>query len=129
MKPPYRRRRLLAAVLVSIAYLAVTAFAQSPPEGRWRCYQPPDYLVLAWFDLGAGQIAVNGNPPVAVVPGEASLGLPAGTLPPWRHGFYLAPGSAQGDAERHTLVLAARADVPRRGRGWERLPRCYLTTH
>jgi hypothetical protein len=128
MKPPYRRRRLLSCALV---LLAGAAAAQTPPDGRWRCYQPPAYTVLAWFDLGGGKIAVDGNPPqpLAVDAATGRAGLPAGVLAPHREALYLAPGSAQGDAERHTLVLLRTPGQGAGGSGWARLPRCYLTTH
>ncbi|MBI5900226.1 MAG: hypothetical protein HZB40_13465 [Rhodocyclales bacterium] len=126
MKSPFRRRRLWA---LALSLLAGVAAAQTIPEGRWRCYQPPGYTVLAWFDLDGGGIAVDGHPPRPVAVVGDGLALPAGLLPPWRHAIYFAPGSAQGDAERHTLILLPRAGASRQGRAWERLPRCYLTTH
>ena len=131
MKPPYRRRRLLAALLALIAFLTGSAFAQSPPEGRWRCYQPPGYTVLALFDLAGGQLAVDGNPPqrLSIDAAAGRLALPVGALPPYREALYLPPGSARGDADRHTLVLLRTPGQKPGGSGWERLPRCYLTTH
>ncbi len=115
----------------ALALLAGSSLAQTPPEGRWRCYQPPDYTVLALFDLAGGQLAVDGNPPQALAIDAAAgrVGLPAGALPPHREALYLPPGSAQGDAGRHTLVLLRAPGQKAGGRGWERLPRCYLTTH
>jgi hypothetical protein len=129
MKSPYRQRRFFA--LFFAAGMAGASFAQTPPEGRWRCYQPPGYTVVAWFDLTGNRIAVDGNAPQALAIDAATgrVGLPAGALAPHREGLYLPPGSAQGDAGRHTLVLLRAPGQKAGGRGWERLPRCYLTTH
>ncbi len=124
---PSRQRRLLALILA--CGVVGAAAAQMPPEGRWRCYQPPSYGVLAWFDLTGGGIAVNGNPPLPVRFDAGRLGLPAAALPPHGEALYLAPGSARGDAERHTLVLLRTPGQKPGGLGWERQPRCYLTTH
>jgi hypothetical protein len=126
---PSCQRRLLAPLALLLALAAGGACAQVPPDGRWRCYQPPGYTVLALFDLAGGRLAVDGNPPQPVAVGEGGFALPVGALPPWRHAIYFAPGKAPVDVERHTLVLAPRADARRSGRAWERLPRCYLTTH
>ena len=129
MKTPYVPRRLLALILA--CGFATAAFAQAPPDGRWRCYQPPGYVVTAWFDLAAGGVSVNGDTPLPVRIDAASgrIALPPGALAPHREGLYLPPGTAQGDAERHTLVLLRTAGQRPGSRGWERLPRCYLTTH
>ncbi len=125
---PSRQRRLLACVLALVAGAAV---AEAPAPGRYRCYEPPDYTVMAWFDLDARGISVHGDPPQAVRVDAASgrLTLPRDALPPYRHGFYFPPGAEGRDAERVTIVLAARADVRPTQRIWARLPRCYLTTH
>ena len=119
----FSRRRLLA--LVFAAGLAGAALAQIPPAGRWRCYQPPGYTVLAWFDLDAGGIAVDGNPVLPIRVEGARVTLPAAALPPHREALYLPPGATQGDAERHTLVLLRTPGQ----RPEPRQPRCYLTTH
>jgi hypothetical protein len=127
VKSPYRGRRLLA--LVFSAGIAGAAAAQTPPEGRWRCYQPPGYTVLAWFDLTPATIAVDGHEPLPVSFDAGRLALPPAALPPYREGLYLPPGSVQGDAERHTLVLLRTPGQRSGGAGWARLARCYLTTH
>ena len=122
------RRRLLA---LALTFLAGASFAQTPPEGRWRCYQPPAYTVLAWFDLAGEQLAVDRNPPQPFAADAATgrLRLPAEALPPYREALYLPPGHARGDAGRHTLVLLRTPGQKPGSRGWERLPRCYMTTH
>ena len=127
MKSPSFQRRLLAIILA--CGMAGAAAAPSPPDGRWRCYQPPSYTVLAWFDLAGAGMAVNGNPPAPVRFEAGRLSLPADALPSYGEALYLAPGSARGDAERHTLVLLPAPGQQAGGRGWDRLPRCYLTTH
>ena len=139
MKKPSRQRpkevpvgrRLFALLPALLALLAGAAFAQTPPEGRWRCYQPPAYAVLAWFDLGGGQIAVDRNPqrPYTADAATGRVALPAGALAPHREALYLPPGHAQGEAERHTLVLLRSPGQKPGGRGWDALPRCYMTTH
>ncbi|MDA8259808.1 MAG: hypothetical protein M0Z99_29905 [Betaproteobacteria bacterium] len=125
---PFRQRRLLACAL---ALVAGSVFAETPAPGRYRCYEPPGYTVMAWFDLDARGISVHGDAPQALRVDAVSgrLTLPRDALPPYRHGFYFPPGAAGGDAGRATIVLAARADVRPTQRVWARLPRCYLTTH
>jgi hypothetical protein len=99
--------------------------------GRYRCYEPPSYSVMAWFDLTAKDISVNGNDPVPIRIDAAGgrIDLPPDAIPPWRFGWPFAPGAKDGDAERVTLVLARRADQRPGNPAWVRLPRCYLTTH
>ncbi len=131
--PSGRRRRFsrLAVTALALAAIATTAAAQSPPPGRYRCYQPPAYSVMAWFDLDRGRISVHGDTPQAVKFDAASgrIDLPPDALPPWRHGLHFAPGAKEGDAERYTIVLASRAEHRPGHASWARLPRCYLTTH
>ena len=133
MKPPYRQRQLLAHAIPAIAGLLLTsaAFAQAPAPGRYRCYEQPSYAVMAWFDLAGAEVSVNGDTPrtVRIDAARGRIELPRGLLPPYRHGFYFAPGAAGGDAERVTIVLAASAEARPGQRVWARLPRCYLTTH
>lgn len=133
MKTPYRQRRLLSLTTLAVASLLLvgTASAQAPASGRYRCYEPPGYTVMAWFDLDAKGISVHGDAPQAVRIDAAKgrLDLPRDVLPPYRHGFYFPPGAAGGDAERVTIVLASRADQRPGRSGWANLPRCYLTTH
>jgi len=116
---------------LAASLLAGLAAAQVPPPGRYRCYEPPRYTVIAWFDLDAGRIAVNGADALAYRsdPARARIELPAAALPPWRHGWFFAPGAPGGDAQRVTLVLAADDARGPGSAGWDRLPRCYLTTH
>ncbi len=133
MKTPRHPRRLIGYVILGVAalWLAGSAFAQAPPHGRYRCYQPPGYTVMAWFDLDAKGISVNGAAPhvVRIDAAKGRIDLPRGLLPPHRYGYYFAPGAAGGDAERVTVVLAGRADLRPGQPAWEKQPRCYLTTH
>lgn len=134
MKTPSSQRRLFPLAMLAVASLcyAGIASAQAPAPGRYRCYEPPGYTVMAWFDLDAkGGISVHGDAPQALRIDAASgrLTLPRDALPPYRHGRYFPPGAAGGDAERVTIVLAARADARPAQRVWATLPRCYLTTH
>jgi len=133
MKIPSPERRLITAAICAIAglLLAAAASAQTPAPGRYRCYEPPGYAVIAWFDLDARGISVNGDAPRRIRFDAATgrIDLPRKALPPHRHGFYFAPGAAGGDAGRVTIVLASRADARPGQRAWAKLPRCYLTTH
>ncbi len=99
--------------------------------GRYRCYEPPGYGVMAWFDLDAKGISVHGDAPQAAHIDAATgrIDLPREALLPYRHGFFFPPSAAAGDAGRATIVLAARADARPGQRAWATLPRCYLTTH
>jgi len=130
--PSCQRRHLTIVALAAAGFLlAGAASAQAPAPGRYRCYEPPGYTVMAWFDLDAKGIGVLGDVPQAVRIDAATgrIDLPQDVLPPYRHAYFFAPGAAGGDAGRATIVLASRADQ-RPGRpAWARLPRCYLTTH
>lgn len=140
MKSPSRQRQRFAylwqvlpfvTLVVACLLLAGAASAEVPAQGRYRCYQPPAYTVMAWFDLDATGIGVHGDAPQAVRIDAATgrIELPRDALPPYRHGLFFSPGAPGGDAGRATIVLAGRADA-RPGRpGWATLPRCYLTTH
>lgn len=127
---PSLRRSLVTAMSAGIL-LAGAAFAQAPAQGRYRCYEPPSYTVMAWFDLAGEEISVNGAAAksVRIDTGTGRMALPHDALPPYRHGFHFAPGTKDGDAERATIVLARRADARPGQRSWATLPRCYLTTH
>ncbi|MBI3096273.1 MAG: hypothetical protein HYY97_15500 [Rhodocyclales bacterium] len=129
MNSPYRQRQLLS--FIAGLLLAASAAAQAPAAGRYRCYELPGYAVLAWFDLAGAEISVNGDTPrtVRIDAARQRIELPRGLLAPYRHGFWFAPGAGGGDAERVTIVLAARADARPDQRRWATLPRCYLTTH
>ena len=116
---------------VLIVFLAGSALAQAPVPGRYRCYEPPAYAVMAWFDLTPGEIAINGDAPLPIRIDTVTGGfdLPPGAIPPWRRGVGFAPGAKHGDAERVTIVLASRPEHRPGHAAWARLPRCYLTTH
>lgn len=115
----------LLVLLVSAGALAQV------PSGRYRCYEPPNYAVMAWFDLAPAAIAVNGDEATSLRIDHASgrIDLPPDAIPPWRLGWHFAPGAQGGDAERVTIVLARHAGQRPGTPAWGRLPRCYLTTH
>ena len=130
-RSPLRRRRLSGVIALAAVLASEHGLAQDPVPGRYRCYVPPAYTVLAWFDLDARTMSVNGDAarPYRVDPAGGRIELDADALPPWRTGRLFAPGAPGGDAQRVTIVLAAN-DAQRPGSpGWETLPRCYLTTH
>lgn len=133
MKSPSRWRRLFDVVTLALASFLLTGAAsgQAPANGRYRCYEPPSYGVMAWFDLDAKGISVHGDAPqvVRIDAVTGRIDLPQNTLPPYRHGFYYLPDAAGGDAGRSTIVLARRADQRPGQPAWAKLPRCYLTTH
>lgn len=133
MKTPSSQRRLFALAMLAVAglLLAGAASAQAPAQGRYRCYEPPGYAVMAWFDFSAAGIGVNGDAPQAVRIDAATgrIELPRDALPPYRHAYFFPPGAAGGNAGRATIVLARRADQRPGQPAWAKLPRCYLTTH
>jgi hypothetical protein len=124
----FRRAALLATLLLACAPVAADP---SPVPGKYRCYQPPGYAVVAWFELGEGQARINGGDPQPAPfdAAAARIDWPGEALAPYRHGLYFPPGTAGADGERTTIVLTARAQARPGGPGWTRLPRCYLTTH
>jgi hypothetical protein len=77
---------------VLIVFLAGSALAQAPVPGRYRCYEPPAYAVMAWFDLTPGEIAINGDAPLPIRIDTVTGGfdLPPGAIPPWRRGVGFA---------------------------------------
>lgn len=124
---PLARIALLAVALI---HAGTTAAAQ-PPEGRYRCYQPPAYAVMAWFDLSAAGLSVNGDAPqpVRFDPATGRIDWSAEAFAPYRHGFYFPPGAPGGDGTRITIVLAPRANLRPGQPAWAKLPRCYPIIH
>jgi hypothetical protein len=105
-----------------------------PPAGRYRCYQPPGYVVLSWFDFGSdGTYRFQGGP-VAHYTWESS----PRSVVRWLDGefasqrvvgIYQAPPEAGQWPRRHTIVLAKSAEAQSGSAGWEKFPQCYLTEH
>jgi len=125
-------QRRLALFFLLFAELAQAADVP-PPAGRYRCYQPPDYAVLSWFDFASdGTYRLQGGPVaryswepkrkvVRWLDGEyAKQGLV---------GIYESPPDADQWPRRHTIVLAKRADTKPGSASWAKLPQCYLTEH
>ncbi|HEX5801588.1 MAG TPA: hypothetical protein VFY24_01080 [Azospira sp.] len=126
-------RTLLALLAASAALLAAPAVAADgpPPEGKYRCYQPPEYTVVAWFEITADGVGINGGDAqrFAFDARARRIDWPGTDLAPYRHGFFFPAGTDGDHAERTTVVLS-RQRVARPGQpGWKQLPRCYLTTH
>ncbi|MBI2306249.1 MAG: hypothetical protein HYU78_03010 [Rhodocyclales bacterium] len=121
----------LLAAAVTLLSPAALADAGRPPQGKYRCYQPPDYAVLAWFEITADGVRIDGGDPLrfAFDAKARRIDWPTQDLAPYRHGFFFPSGTAGGDAERTTIVLARQRTAQPGQTGWDRLPRCYLTTH
>ena len=117
------------AVTVLLLVVSGIAVAELLP-GKYRCYRPPSYEVTAWFELGEGQVRINGGAPqpVAYDATAARLDWPGEALHPWRHGHYFPEGVPDDGTARTTVLLSPQADLPKPS-ARVRLPRCYLTTH
>jgi len=125
-------KKHLALLILLLAGLAQAADAP-PPAGRYRCYQPPDYTVLSWFDFDSdGTYRFQGGP-VARYSWEASRKVVRwldGEHAQQRHvGIYEPPADSNQWPRRHTIVLARRADTRPGSASWAKLPQCYLTEH
>ena len=130
---------VLSAMLGLAGDAAATA-GERPPAGRYRCYQPPSYMVTAWFDLEAdGTYRLQGDPPAryAFDPatrvlrwldgGQAGSGQVGLYVPPAAKGGQ--PATGQATAERHAIVMTSPKNL--RPPKNDRDPRvqCLLTTH
>jgi hypothetical protein len=122
---------ILSIAPILLLVMVGGALADAPVPGRYRCYQPPAYTVVAWFDLSSREISVNGDSPLPIRIDSTTghIELSPGAIPPWRYGIRFSPGAKEGDAERVTIVLASRPEHRPGHAAWARLPRCYLTTH
>ncbi|MCB1916118.1 MAG: hypothetical protein KDG52_10415 [Rhodocyclaceae bacterium] len=116
--------RSLTALLALGLPLAATA--EGPPSGRYRCYQPPNYQVTAWFDLiDDGQYLFQGGPPARYAFDAASgrLTWMNGDLAAEHTGARYHPPSTQApNGRRHAIVLERREP----GQAGSE---CFLTTH
>jgi len=138
--PARGRRRGVASGLTALLTLLagdLATAADRPPAGRYRCYQPPSYVVTAWFDLETnGTYRLQGDPPArySFDPATRVLrwldGEYAGT---GKVGLYVPPAAKDATeyatAQRHAIVMTAPKNLrPPKG---ERDPRvqCLLTTH
>lgn len=118
-------------------FLLFAEFAQAadapPPAGRYRCYQPPAYEVLSWFDFGSdGTYRFQGGTAarysweskrkvVRWLDGEHAQQRLVG--------IYEPPADLSQWPRRHTIVLAGRDDARPGNASWAKLPQCYLTEH
>ena len=119
--------------LLALSLLPAAAAAEAPPPGRYRCYQPPDYVVVSWFDFEAdGTYRLQGGPPARYVweaKGKRVRWLDGEHARQRLVGIYQPPPDAGKWPRRHTIVLANRDGAKPGGAGWEQLPQCYLTEH
>lgn len=115
---------LLPALLLC---LTAQAAAQAPVPGKYRCYLPPAYEVLAWLELTEAGVRINGSDPqpYRFDEGTARFDWPGSDLAPYRHGLYFPAGAPGDDTGRTTILLTTKAGQ----RNGPKLPRCYLTTH
>lgn len=134
--PARAGRRGLVPALTALFGLLVgdlAAASDRPPAGRYRCYQPPSYVVTAWFDLDLdGTYRLQGGPPARYAFDPATRvvrwldGEHAGT---GQVGLYVPPAAEHATAQRHAIVMTAPKNLrPPRD---DRDPRvqCLLTTH
>lgn len=120
---------VLAALLPLLSTIPGSALAvELPPEGRYRCYEPPSYVVTAWFDLQAdGTYRFQGQAPArySYDPLKRQLRWLDGALAETHAGaIYHAPAAGGTAGQRHTLALQAHAPSRTAAAG-----ECYLTTH
>ncbi|MFC5300874.1 hypothetical protein [Azospira restricta] len=126
-------KTLLARLLLAASLLPAAAAADpvAPPDGKYRCYQPPEQTVVAWFEIVAGTVRIDGGEPrrFAFDARARRIDWPGAELAPYRHGFFFPVGADDEHGERTTIVLAQQRRARPGQAGWQQLPRCYLTTH
>lgn len=112
---------------------SVAAAVAPPPAGRYRCYQPPEFTVVSWFDFEAdGTYRLQGGPPGRYAwdaPRMHVRWLDGEHAKQRLVGIYQPPPDAGQGPRRHTIVLARNAGAKPGKRGWDTLPQCYLTEH
>ena len=115
-------RRLALAASFGTASLAAAA---DLPSGRYRCYEPPTYVVTAWFDIEPnGTYRFQGESPARFRYDARTRDLTwiEGALATHHSGGrYEPPAAGSTAAQRHTIVLLPRGDSI--------ASECYLTTH
>lgn len=125
-------RSPLAVLALAAALLPPPAdAAERPPLGKYRCYEPPDQIVFAWFEITPDGVGINGDPPrrFAFDAKARRIDWPGDDLDPYRHGIFFPRGTMDEHAERTTIVLTPRRSMRPGQSGWDTYPRCYLTTH
>lgn len=123
----------LTILPIAVALLSSSASADSsqPPEGKYRCYQPPEHTVFAWFEITAEGVRIDGGDPrrFAFDAAARRIDWPSADLRPYRHGIFFPAGAADDHGERTAIVLTRTRSARPGQPGWDLLPRCYLTTH
>lgn len=105
----------------------------SPPSGRYRCYQPPRFSVVSWFDLEAdGTYRAQGAAaaPYRYDAQRRQLRWLAGDHAErgWV-GLYLPPAADGAGGIRHTIVMTSTRNLKPPAGEQDPRPQCYLTTH
>lgn len=125
--PHFMAFRCLATLLLLLSGAALAE--DTLPPGKYRCYQPPSYVVTNWFELNA-----DGS----YRPHEGASGRyvydGATRIVRWSDGFlggksalHHPPGPQSPGGSRHTLFFGADARTNKKA-----LPtreQCFLTTH
>lgn len=131
---PRRNVRLLAALAAAVLLPAGPAeAADQPPVGRYRCYQPPRYSVVSWFDLEAdGTYRAQGGAPVRYryePKGRKVVWLGGDHAERGWLGLYLPPASDGAGGIRHTIVMSSPKNLKLPANDRDPRTQCFLTTH
>lgn len=107
--------------------------AGGPPAGRYRCYQPPRFTVVTWFDLepdGTYQAQGASATPYRYDGPRRQLRWLAGDHAErgWI-GLYLPPAADGAGGIRHTIVMTTARNLKPPADERDSRPQCYLTTH
>lgn len=131
--------RLRAAVALATLAAAVlgsagpAAAADQPPAGRYRCYQPPRYTVVSWFDLEAdGTYRAQGAAPVGYryeAKGRKVVWLGGDHAERGWLGLYLPPARDGAGGIRHTIVMSSPKNLKPPTNDRDPRTQCFLTTH
>lgn len=125
MKPHVRTFALLLAAL---PVCGAAGDGTELPTGRYRCYQPPSYVVTAWFDIEPGhtyRFQGEAPQPFRYDPVTRRIVWTGGELAQAHAGgTYHPPTADSALGSRHAIVLEPRA---RRDAG--PVTECFLTTH
>ena len=119
--------RLCRIVWPFLLCMATPVAAEAPVLGKYRCYQPPNYEVVAWLELREDVARINGDDPQPYTFDAAAsrFDWPDQSLAPYRHGILFLSGMPGDDTGRTTILLTTKPGQ----RSGAKLPRCYLTTH
>lgn len=128
---------LLAALPSTLATtllpVAEATAADRPPAGRYRCYQPPRYTVVSWFDLdpdGTYRVLDEAPAPYRYEPaGRRVVWLKGDHAQRGWLGLYLPPQGDGAGGIRHTIVMTSPKNHKPPTSEQDPRPQCYLTTH